>query len=217
MNKNSPVYVLGFMVVVCTVCGIAVSSVQFTMQKTLDSNAQLARNRTIASAFALTVNRQTAEAYDSVLALNIQRETITQDGRQWEIFVTLKKPSDIGFIFSGMGFWDMITGIIVLSADLSTIRSFEIIEQKETPGLGARIEEDAFKKQFVQYPVNWDTRAPKHIAFGDPVVNKDKRIDAITGATQTSMALERILNDELTSFKAVYEKQLAAKNETAGR
>ena len=207
MKKNSPVYVLGFMIAVCTVCGIAISSVQFTMKKTLDANARLTRNRTIAAAFSLETAQRTAVAYDSLLAADIKRDTILGSGRSWELFTRREAPHDVGFIFTGMGFWDMITGIIVLSKDLSAISSFEVIDQKETPGLGARIEEAVFKKQFIGYPIIWNLPEEQRITFGDPVGNKTVRLNAITGATQTSMALERILNSELAAFKTAYDKR----------
>jgi len=41
MKKNSPIYVVGFMVIMCALCGAAVSFVQFSMKTTLDANALL--------------------------------------------------------------------------------------------------------------------------------------------------------------------------------
>ncbi|MBN1576366.1 MAG: FMN-binding protein [Chitinispirillaceae bacterium] len=206
MKKTSPVYVIGFMVVICALCGAAISFVQFSMKPTLDANARLVRNRTIARAFGITVPQQTAGAYDSALALRIDTTTVADGGRRWQLFTRKEAPHDIGFIFNGMAFWDMISGIIVLSKDLATIRSLEIIEQKETPGLGARIEEPQFKKLFEGFPVDWSQPADKRVVFGEPAgPDGTHRIDAITGATQTSMALERILNSELAAFRRIYD------------
>ena len=205
MKKTSPVYVIGFMIAVCTVCGAAISIVQFSMQETLEANARLARNRTIARAFDIPVRRETAAAYDTALGAGVEKADLPGDGRTWEIFTGRKPPYDIGFIFHGMAFWDNLSGILVLSRDFSAIRSLEIIEQKETPGLGARIEEDAFKRQFREFPIDWS--GPKHITFGKSSgPGGTRRIDAITGASQTSMALERILNSELTAFRSAYDK-----------
>jgi Na+-transporting NADH:ubiquinone oxidoreductase subunit C len=199
------------MIAVSGLCAIAVSFVHFSMRDTLESNARLARNRTIASAFGLTVGQQSAEAYDEVLRRNVTADTIPDQSGRWEIFTGKKPPHDIGFIFSGMGFWDMIHGILVLSPDLSAIRSFEVIEQKETPGLGARIEEETFKRQFAGYPLNWTDENAGIVTFGEAAGGVDgRRIDAITGATQTSMALERILNSELAAFRKAYDRHANA-------
>jgi Na+-transporting NADH:ubiquinone oxidoreductase subunit C len=202
MKKNSPAYVLGFMVVVSAVCGAAVSFVHFAMKDTLDANTQLARNRTIARAFTLVVEQDRAESYTTALREQVTADTILYEGRSWQRFTRASPPHDIGFIFSGMGFWDAIIGIIVLSSDLSTIRALDIIEQKETPGLGARIEEDLFKGQFSGYSTDWDNASGKPVNFGaEGEADKGQRIDAITGATQTSLSLEKIINNELAAFR----------------
>lgn len=207
MNKKSPLYVIGFIVVVSGLCGIAVSFVHFSMRDTLESNARLTRNRTIVASFGLSAARTDAKGYDEALRRNVSMDTIPGTTRQWEVFTSRKPPHDVGFIFRGMGFWDMIYGIIVLSPDLSTIRSLEVIEQKETPGLGARIEEEAFRQQFMGYSLNWTDESDGIITFGETTAGGSSRIDAITGATQTSMALRRILNSELAAFKKIYKKQ----------
>lgn len=202
MNKKSPLYVLGFMVIIATLCGVSVSFVHYSMRDTLESNMRLAQNRTITKAFKLSPPKTTPEAYETLLHRAVETDSFQTTDRTWKLFYRKGKPRDVGLIFSGMGFWDVITGIIVLSPDLSVIRSLEIIEQKETPGLGARIEENSFKKQFDGYFIDWKKKQP--ITFGESVSGGSNRIDAITGATQTSLALEKILNSELTAFHVEY-------------
>jgi len=104
-----------------------------------------------------------------------------------------------------MGFWDVIEGVMVLTPDLSRIRNIRFLDQKETPGLGARIEEEWFVGQFEGYPIRWDAPVGQRIVMGERSPREEKRVDAITGATQTSMALERMLNVELESFRQLYE------------
>jgi len=56
---------------------------------------------------------------------------------------------------SGPGLWGTITIILAASAD-GVIRGIEIVSQNETPGLGGRIDEPVFKKQFVgKKTINW--------------------------------------------------------------
>jgi Na+-transporting NADH:ubiquinone oxidoreductase subunit C len=201
MKKNSPLYVVGFMIVLCAVCGAAIATVQFMMKPLLDANDRLVRNRTIARVYGITVTQQTAAAYDSALSAAIAETTVTANGQTWELFTGKNPPHEPGFVFGGLAFWDYVSGIVVLSHDLSHIRAIDFIDQKETPGLGARIEEKAFKDQFRDYPVAWDRPQNERIKFGEN--RNGKRLDAITGASQTSIALERILNDNLAAFKAM--------------
>jgi len=199
MNKKSPLYVLAFMIIITALCGAAISFVQYSMRDTLEANARLARNRTILRAFNLISDQTPAATYDRLLSGNLITDTVGNAQHKWERFTRKSGPPSIGFIFKGMGFWDIITGILVLTPDMSEILAFDIIEQKETPGLGARIEETAFKKQFAGYRLNWNSDKP--FFFGESPDGAHKKVDAITGATQTSMALERIINNELTAFR----------------
>jgi Na+-transporting NADH:ubiquinone oxidoreductase subunit C len=52
------------------------------------------------------------------------------------------------FALKGPGFWGPISMILGVDIKSMTIRGIEIVEQNETPGLGARIEEAEFRGQF---------------------------------------------------------------------
>jgi len=97
--------------------------------------------------------------------------------------------------FSGAGLWGTIRGYLAVSADLKTVLGLTFVEQNETPGLGGRIDEPQFKEQFRGLP----------IAQGDAIrygQNQGVQLDAVTGATQTSSAILRILNSALDDFFA---------------
>lgn len=217
MKKTSPLYVMLFIIIISAVCGVAISVVHYLTLDTLESNARLARSRTIVNAFDLTVSEQTSSAYDTALSNHIVASNLLAGQRHWEVFVSKDAPYPVGFIFRGMGFWDAITGIMVLSADLQTILKVDIIEQKETPGLGARIEEPAFKEQMRGFPIDWHGPTGKRVVFGE-AGNRDGKhqINAITGASQTSMALERMINSELQAFKTIYEKNGLSTQQSSG-
>ena len=55
--------------------------------------------------------------------------------------------------FNGLGLWGKIDAVISFNEDISKIKGFGVISQEETPGLGARIEEDWFKNQFVNQSI----------------------------------------------------------------
>lgn len=209
MKKSSPAYVLIFMVIITLVCGTAIALVQSSMKDTLTANSRLSRNRTIAAAFELTTSRQNAEAFDTLLSGNLEIDTLRGKGDPIEYFTATD--GRIGFIFSGMGFWDYITGIMVLSSDLSRISTLRIIDQKETPGLGARITEESFTSQFHNFPLR---SGAQRFTFGEAAAEDGKTIDALTGATQTSIALERIINSELFRFEQLYTDRTATKPAT---
>jgi len=203
MNKKSPAYILLFMAAICIVCGIGVSIVNYATQGLLEKNAAMHRNRVLCHAFQLEVDGTSAEAYQEAVEANLQASLI-QDGtnqRQMYTQITPGQPS-IGFEFSGMGFWDRITGILVLTPTLQEVLNIQFLEQKETPGLGARIEEPWFTDQFKGLTLDWDAPDSKFIVVGaDSNPDAKNRVDAITGATQTSMALMQFMNSELTRIR----------------
>lgn len=106
------------------------------------------------------------------------------------------------FTFYGRGLWGMIQGIIALQKDFETIANVKIIAQEETPGLGARITEDAFLKKFER------KKFSPHLKL---VLRKSttqiNEIDAITGATLTSAALIQMMNESIDHFRLIFPQK----------
>jgi Na+-transporting NADH:ubiquinone oxidoreductase subunit C len=203
MTKTSPAYILGFMIIICTVFGTGISSVHYATLDMLRKNEKLHKNRSICRVFNLSVAGASADAFQKAIDDNISYEQIAYQVRTWDVYKQ-KDTGNIGFIFSGTGFWDRITGIMVLSPDMSKVMNIQFLDQKETPGLGARIEEGWFVDQFKGVPIAWDQPVDKRIIVGPaPNPNAKNRVDAITGATQTSLALMRFLNSELELFRKI--------------
>ena len=199
MNKKSPAYVLSFMAAICLVFGTGISVVNYATQGLLARNAAMHRNRVLCRAFQLDVAGSSAEAYQQ--AVDAALRTSVVGGRTVYECVAPGQES-VGFVAGGMGFWDRIDVVIVLTPDLSKILNVQVLDQKETPGLGARIEEAWFTDQFKGLSVAWEAPAASRILVGaNPAPNAANEVDAITGATQTSMALMRFLNEELDSIR----------------
>lgn len=107
----------------------------------------------------------------------------------------------VAFEFRGPGLWGSIYGIAAVNADGKTLKSVKILHQEETPGLGARIAEVAFLSQF----------RGKEFLLGLSFVPQGKahaahEVDAITGATLSSKALEKLLNEALRSTSGLLKK-----------
>ena len=206
MTKTSPAYILGFMILICAVFGTGISSVHYATLDMLRKNEKLHKNRSICRVFNLSVAGASADAFQKAIDDNVGYEQIAYQGRTWDVYKQ-KDTGNIGFVFSGTGFWDRITGIMLLAPDMSKVMNIRFLDQKETPGLGARIEEGWFVDQFKGVPIAWDQPIDKRIIVGPaPNPNAKNRVDAITGATQTSLALMRFLNSELETFrKAIKE------------
>jgi RnfABCDGE-type electron transport complex G subunit len=105
----------------------------------------------------------------------------------------------IGFAIhaSGMGFQGKITFMMGTDSSLSRINSLAILEQKETPGLGAKITDH---KSFLQYWENKDSSSVLTLrkpAVRSPEELGPSEINTITGATITSEAILNTVNSSL--------------------
>ena len=97
--------------------------------------------------------------------------------------------------FEGAGLWGTIRGYIAVDSSLTRIMGIAFTEQNETPGLGGRIEEEWYKEQFRGLEIG------PAIEYGE-----DTGIDAITGATSTSNAVLKIMNEFIaTTLKELEE------------
>ncbi len=105
---------------------------------------------------------------------------------------------------SGKGFWAPIKGIIGIEPDLQTVTGIAFYQQNETPGLGAEITKPEFRNQFKELTLDDGQKAIYFKRAGEPLGDSD--VHAITGATQTCIRLEKIINDELVNWREKMKK-----------
>lgn len=90
----------------------------------------------------------------------------------------------------GKGLWSTMYGFLSMDADLHTVHGITFYEHGETPGLGAEIESDKFKQQWVGKVVRDQDGTPHISAVRGNVDPEDPeaehKIDAIAGATITT-------------------------------
>ncbi len=77
-----------------------------------------------------------------------------------------------------------------LSLDGESILGLSVVENKETPGLGNRIVEDAWRAQYAGLDAGQAIAVVKR-----PRRDESREVQAISGATISSQAVTRIVND----------------------
>ena len=118
-----------------------------------------------------------------------------------------KKPVRYGVEISGPGFWGPISAIVATDKDFEHILEIEFYRHQETPGLGGRISEQWFTDQFAGLPISDEPGRENFFSITPPAPGKPPgEIDAITGATQTSRAVETFLNREIAFIKTRKER-----------
>ncbi|WP_201618000.1 Na(+)-translocating NADH-quinone reductase subunit C [Psychrobacter urativorans] len=102
------------------------------------------------------------------------------------------QPEMVVLPIQGYGLWGTIYAFLTLESDMNTIKGISFYEHKETPGLGARIEEPKWRamwKGIHSYDENGDV-ATGVTKAGNP---KDNWIDGISGATLTSRGVSNMI------------------------
>jgi Na+-transporting NADH:ubiquinone oxidoreductase subunit C len=101
----------------------------------------------------------------------------------------------------GPGFWGPIQGMVGISPDATKVLGIAFSKHSETPGLGGRITENWFTDQFKDLPL-YPIEGDQNIFYlkAEGMSQAANELDAITGATNTSSAVETFLNQELDYF-----------------
>jgi len=116
----------------------------------------------------------------------------------------------IGFAIPGSepGFQDIIGVIFGYNATGKVIIGFEVLESKETPGLGDKIFKDAeFQTNFTALAVE-----PEIISVKKGAKQNPNEVEAITGATISSKAIVRLLNNTLVIWKEAIDQYINENN-----
>ena len=126
--------------------------------------------------------------------ITIEKETI------YKLFDQAENLIGYGFIASGQGYQGKIKMLVVSDKSLGHLKGIEVVESLETPGLGAKIQEDPFKDQFKNLNIKEEMTCIK----GE--IERDDQIKAITGATVSSRAVVNILNTRIKEIRELINK-----------
>jgi len=105
---------------------------------------------------------------------------------------------------SERGYADLITGMYAYLPDKKIVSGFQVVDMRETPGLGNRIGSDEkFAENFKHLDASHPIKTVKHGTKQNPW-----EIDAISGATISSRAVGKMLQKSVQEITPVVEKNL---------
>ena len=206
------------MVVIAALYGAGVTGLHLSTVKTVEQNNRLIEQKALVDLFKLgDVKTLSKDQIAKIVETQIDRSEKLTDPQTGKTVPLLKAYTDASrttlkayaFPFSGIGFWAEIKGYIAVDAELKKTTGFKVIEQTETPGLGSRIENEEFYGVFFSPGLIITPPAPgKDYLYMGTAGNKPdpgtaqygRTFDAITGATQTSLAMGRMLNAAVAEF-----------------
>lgn len=186
--KKGYIYTIVFMAIVSIVFTGLLAGVNAAYKKKIDKNQQTAVKSSILYSVGI-------DAGDDANTIFSDKAIEKELGGMIYYSIDTDNGTALSIPFEGPGLWGTIRGYIGISEDMTLIRGLAFTEQNETPGLGGRIDEDWYKEQFR------GTKLSGSIQYG-----QDSGLDAITGATSTSNAVLKILNNFIeTTLKELEE------------
>jgi Na+-transporting NADH:ubiquinone oxidoreductase subunit C len=104
----------------------------------------------------------------------------------------------------GFGLWDNIWGFLALQDDMNTIQGITFQHKGETPGLGARIDEQAVQDRFKGKSI-YDNDKLVSVTMmkgeGFDYSRDVHKVDGLSGATLTTKGVNNMLLDYLTLYE----------------
>ena len=224
MKQFSNRYIFFFATIMVAIVAFVLSSAAMFLQPRQERNAEIEKKRNIlASVGVMSSEDDAKELFDryitSSFVLNISSEVLEDisafdvevkkeqrkpvEEQFLPVFISTLDDGTTGFIIplEGKGLWGPLYGYISLKGDLSTVNGVTFDHKQETPGLGAEINETWFEDQFKDKMIfEGDNFTGIIIQKGGAKPGDTHAVDAISGGTITSKALERMIYDCLINY-----------------
>jgi Na+-transporting NADH:ubiquinone oxidoreductase subunit C len=192
--KNSFYYPILFMIVVTVVFIAVLASFNHIMTDTIAFNQESELRQKILYIFDILPENDDPQEIKRIFDKKIKQKKINNT----EVYALVENNQEVAYAvpINGPGLWGSITGYVGLNENYSKIIGIEFVTQSETPGLGGRISEDSYKQQFRNIDI-------EGVTDGNYIISSPQtgnNVDAITGATQTSAAVVKLINEDLNTF-----------------
>lgn len=179
-----------------------VSAVKLLSEQKIELNQTLKLQRIILKVLTIPVEEGTSD--ESLLQLFKARVKRIEVGQK-TLYVGYEEDGRTirGYALpvGGPGFWGPIQGMVGIDPQATKVLGLAFTKHSETPGLGGRITQSWFTDQFKGLPLH-PIEGDRNIFYLKPegTGKAANELDAITGATNTSSAVQAFLNREMDYF-----------------
>lgn len=193
------VYTVVYMAILCAVATLLMTGAKLVMADRVKENETLRENRARLAGMDLLPEKAEAKEINDIAGQRVKRET--RNGQ--EVFLGYeadgKTLHSVGIAFDGPGFWGPIRGTLSTDPKGKEIRGIIFSDHGETPGLGGRISEAWFTKQFQGRDVSAPDASGRYVTFvpEGTATTGPHEVNAISGATRTSDSVRLIVNGAL--------------------
>ena len=211
INKDSVLGTFTIIVTFCLVCSVLVSSAVVALNPFKDAAIANDRQVNILKVSGYEVQGSVAETFkkridshlidvetglladDAVPQEQIEGYNFASLAKKPDTSVRIPKDEDVAGIlvpFYGQALWSTVYGYVALSpADGNTILGVTFYSHGETPGLGGEIDNPRWQKLWVNKKLT-DENGDYKFRIVKNATDKDHDIDALSGATLTSVGVD---------------------------
>ena len=212
-NKNlyTIIYSIVLVVIVAAVLAFAAEALKPKQQRNIEiETKQMILKSVRLAPDALTVADKAKYIEDRYSKFIKDSSITTEDGEKKIYICTLENGSKAYIVYvSGVGLWGPIWGYVAFKNDFNTIYGSTFDHKGETPGLGAEINTEWFSKQFNDKQIFENgTFTSVRVVKGGADKSNSHEVDAISGGTITSKALESMLLNSLKSYVQYFKTKL---------
>ena len=177
--------------------------------KDKDIFVEEAYDKNITKSFAINPEGE-VKADVEAFKVNLKAELAkSPENRNLPVFVYMDEDGKEIYILplQGKGLWGPIWGYISLEEDLTTIYGAIFAHSKETPGLGAEINTDWYQAQYPGKKIFDDAGkfTSVRVVKGGADPDDPHAVDAISGGTITSVALQEMMEECLGNYETFFK------------
>lgn len=179
--------------------------------KDKDTYVEEAYEENITKSFVVDATGALKEGVEA-FTVNLKAELAkSAEERSLPVFVYTEEDGTEIYIMplEGKGLWGPIWGYISLEEDMSTIYGAIFAHAKETPGLGAEINTDWYQSQYLGKKIFDDTGnfTSIRVVKGGADPSDPHAVDAISGGTITSVALQEMMEECLGNYVTFFKNK----------
>ena len=201
LNTNSNAYIIIYSTILVLIVAFLLAFVSQTLKPMQDANVALDTEKQILNSLNLRgLSDDEAHATD---------EKVVKFDEAQNVYVCTLENGDVKYVLplKGQGLWGGISCFLAIDDDKNTVYGAYFNHESETAGLGAEIKDNAdWQAKFQGKKIFADETKEALALSVEKAVNNETTVDAVTGATVTSTAVSKMLQDQLTKYMDFLKK-----------
>ena len=194
LNTNSNTYIIIYSTILVLIVAFLLAFVSSSLKEKQDANVALDTEKQILNSLNLR-GLSDEEAHATY-------EKIVKFDEAQKVYVCTLENGDVKYVLplKGQGMWGGISCFLAIDSDKNTVYGAYFNHESETAGLGAEIKDNADWQAKFQGKKIFAAEGDAIALSVEKAVNNETTVDAVTGATVTSTAVSKMLQEKLTEY-----------------